>query len=143
MQTPEAGLPSGVLSGASVATGLMAPVALGVAAAAAGPAGVAGSAVGIAVVVLFFSASLVVLSRVGGSGLLPAALGLYVLKIVALGVALRLLGGLAALNHTALGWSAFAALVVWLGAEVTLLARARVPYVQPVPERSYIKPSAT
>jgi ATP synthase protein I len=133
MQAYDAPIHPRILRGAAIATGAITPVALGVSAAVAGTAGVAGSAAGIATVALFFTISLVALARVGAHLLLPAALGVYAGKIVALGVVLHVAGDVAFLDHLALGWSAFAAIVVWLTTEVVLLARAKVLYVQPEP----------
>jgi len=131
MQVHDASIPTRIARGAALTTAAIAPVALGASALFAGGPGVAGSALGIAIVAAFFTISAVVLGRVDAHLLLPAALLVYAVKIVALGVTLRLVGGVAAFDHAALGWSAFAALVGWLGTEVVLFGRAKILYVEP------------
>lgn len=131
MHAQDAPIYGAVLRGAGLATAAAAPVALGVSWATAGRAGLAAAGLAFGIVAAFFTLSIAALARVGARVLLPAALGVYVAKIVALGLALHALGSADFIDHTAFGWSAFAALVVWLSAEVTAFARARIPYVQP------------
>lgn len=120
-----------ILRGAAVATAVISPVALGVCWAFAGGAGAVAAALGVAVVAVFFSLSIVALSRVSAQLLMPAALSLYLAKILALGGLLLVLRHATFLDHTSFGWSIFAATVVWLGAEVTLFRRAKILYVDP------------
>lgn len=120
-----------ILRRAALATTALAPVVVGLSAIAAGSRGAVGAALGITIVVLFFSLSNVALARVPGVMLLPAALGVYLAKIIALGFSLSALRRAPFVDSHALGYTTLAALVIWLGTQVTLFHKAPLPYVDP------------
>ncbi|HEV8648432.1 MAG TPA: hypothetical protein VG276_03290 [Actinomycetes bacterium] len=121
-----------IVRGAAVATLLSAPVVAGVAWVAAGRAGVVGALLGSLLAVAFFALTVVVVgaaARVSDELMLPAALGTYLLKVVGLGVLFLTLGGTTAFDRSAFAISTVVGTCVFLGAELRLASRARIPAV--------------
>lgn len=86
--------------------------------------------VGSVMVLVFFGARLVVMRRTARSNpqlVLVAALGVYTVKIVLLGVAMILLMGVSWIVGPALGLSVIACAVGWLAAEMRAFVKLRVP----------------
>jgi ATP synthase protein I len=131
MQTQQPGIQRHILRGAATATGVLTPIVIGVAAAVGGRSAAVGASLGLVIVAAFFTISIVALARVPAPMLLPAALGVYAAKIVALGLSLSALRAAPFLDQLALGYAALAALLVWLAAELTLFRRAKILYVDP------------
>ncbi|MEW1956210.1 hypothetical protein [Kineococcus sp. NPDC059986] len=108
----------------------VAVVCLVVAALMAGVDGLLSALIGSAMVLVFFGARLVVMRRTARSNpqlVLVAALGVYTVKIVLLGVAMILLMGVSWINGPALGLSVIACAVGWLAAEMHAFVKLRVP----------------
>lgn len=85
---------------------------------------------GSAMVLLFFGARLLVMRRTARSNpqmVLVAALGIYTVKIVLLGVAMILLMGVSWIVGPALGLSVIGCAVGWLAAEMRAFVKLRVP----------------
>lgn len=81
-------------------------------------------------VLVFFGARLLVMRRTARSNpqmVLVAALGVYTVKIVLLGVAMILLMGVSWVVGPALGLSVIACAVAWLAAEMHAFVKLRVP----------------
>jgi ATP synthase protein I len=98
----------------------------------AGPAGAVGALAGAGVAIAFFGVTFLVVgaaARVSDQLMLPAALGAYVLKLAGLGLLFVTLRHAAALNRTAFALSAVIGTCAFLGAELAIAARARIPYV--------------
>jgi ATP synthase protein I len=118
--------------GAALATGAVAPVALGIAWWAAGPKGLLGAAFGLALAVAFFSATLLAVGaagRVQPELMLPAAVITFIFKMTVIGLLLFLLRGTTAFDREAFALSLVAGTVVYLAAEIRFAMRAKVPYV--------------
>ena len=121
-----------VVRGALLAALAAAAVTTTTAAVLAGRAGAVGALAGSGVAIGFFGITFVVVgaaARVSDQLMLPAALGAYVLKLAGLALLLVTLRHTAALNRTAFALSAVVGTCVFLGAELAIAARARIPYV--------------
>jgi ATP synthase protein I len=100
----------------------------------AGGKGALGALVGVVVVALFFTASLVVVgwvSRVKPAAMMPTALGTFIAKILLLLLLVAAFRGTTVLNTKVFGFTAIACVLVWSAGQVATLAR-RMPYVEPV-----------
>lgn len=87
------------------------------------------AALGVGVVVLFFSLSLLVMRRTAHlepTTVMAVVLASYTVKIVALGLVMVLLRDAAWLSGTALALSIIVCTVVWLGLEMRAFTRLRV-----------------
>lgn len=108
----------------------LAAVCVVVAAVLAGVDGLLSALIGSAMVLVFFGARLVVMRRTARSNpqlVLVAALGVYTVKIVLLGVAMILLMGVSWIDGPALGLSVIVCAVGWLAAEMRAFVKLRVP----------------
>ncbi|WP_298805690.1 hypothetical protein [uncultured Pseudokineococcus sp.] len=97
-----------------------------------GLAGLVAALVGVALVVLFFGSTLVVLGRTARTSpqlVMVVALGTYTAKVVLLAVAFVLLARLTDLPGPALGLTTIVVTTVWLGFELRGFLRARHPVV--------------
>lgn len=103
-----------------------------------GATGAASALLGVLVVLAFFGLSLAVVAvaavRVSPAMLMQLGLLSYVVRVLALGGLLRLLGDASFLSRPAFAWTIVGATVVWVVAEVAYLWRAKLPYVVPVGE---------
>lgn len=87
------------------------------------------AALGAALVVVFFSLSLLVMRRtahLAPTTVMAVVLATYTAKILALGVAMVLLRDASWLSGTALGLTVVACTIVWLGFEMRAFTRLRV-----------------
>lgn len=99
-----------------------------------GPGAASGAAVGIAIVGAFFTLSAVVIARAGTRSprlVMPAALGTYVTKIVALGVVLSVLPRDGFLDTRWLAGAVGLGVFVWLGAHMRYVWTTKIFYVDP------------
>jgi ATP synthase protein I len=111
---------------------ITAPVALVLSGAFGGVRGLISSAVGLALVALFFLVSMVLVERansVGPALTLPVALTVYGIKIVVLGVIVFGTNAVSHLNAPAFCWSVVGATMGWLFAHATAVWRTKMPYV--------------
>jgi ATP synthase protein I len=128
-----------IARGAALATLAVAPVVLVAAGLLAGPKGLVGAALGTALAAGFFVVTVVVVTaaaRIRPDFVLPAALGAYVLKIVALGVGLWALRDTTAFSRPAFAVATVVGACTYLLAEVQLAGRAHIPYVDDPPART-------
>jgi ATP synthase protein I len=105
----------------------------------AGGAGLAGAGFGVGLVAAFFSVSKLVLALVARhapSLLLPAALGTYLVKIVALGIVLVGIDGSGAIDLTWLAWAVLTGVVAWVAAELWVATHTHVPFYDPAAYRA-------
>lgn len=117
--------------GALLAVGLICTLVSGLVA---GATGVYGSLVGLGLLAVFFGTSAWVMSRTRAlepALVLVIAMGLYLLKIVALAVAVIVLSGLGLLgdplHRVALALTIIVGALTWSGAEIVTAVRRREP----------------
>jgi ATP synthase protein I len=121
-----------IVRGAALATVLAAPVAVLLGWLAAGGRGGLGAGLGILLAAAFFSVTVIAVDaagRVSPQLMMPAALGVYLVKLIALLVGLVLLRGVTVLDRTSFGLAVVAGTCVYLVAEVRMALKARIPYV--------------
>ena len=121
-----------VLRTGVIATALLLPLAAGLGAVASGGRAALGGAVGVLVVAVFFSISMVVVvsaGRVSPQAMFQAAMTSYLIKVPVLAVMLL---GLAHVVHPkALAWSVVGSTLIWLAIDIRLVLTSRMPYVLP------------
>jgi len=121
-----------IVRGAVLATVLAAPVAVLLGWLAAGGRGGLGAGLGILLAAAFFSVTVIAVDaagRVSPQLMMPAALGVYLVKLVVLLVGLLLLRGVTVFDRTSFGLAVVAGTCVYLVAEVRMALKARIPYV--------------
>jgi ATP synthase protein I len=122
-----------ILRGAVIPTGLAGLVAIIAGLLIAGGKGALGAAIGVALVLVFFTLGMLVVSYVSRlSQQLVMAAGLlgYLIKLVAVFALVASLNHVTAWNAHVFGWTVLALTVVWLAAEVNATINARNPYVE-------------
>jgi ATP synthase protein I len=123
-----------ILRGAAIPTGLVGLVAIALSTAVAGLEGLVGSTFGVALAAVFFASSLIAVGRVARSNpimMMNVAMLTYLVKILALGILLVLLRDTTAFDTKAFAWSILVCALVWTAAEVRVLARLKILYVEP------------
>lgn len=121
-----------IVRGAIAATALAAPLAIGIAWLVAGPDAALGAGIGMALAAAFFSITVVVVAwagRVSPDLMLPSALATYTVKLVALGIGLWALRDTTAFDRSAFALAVVGGTIVYLGAELRIAARTRIPYI--------------
>lgn len=101
---------------------------------AAGASALPGVGVGIAIVGAFFTASTLIIARVGARhprSVLVAALATYLVKIVALGVVIVVLPARGPISPRWMAIAVVVGLVAWMGAHLRYVWTAKVFYVDP------------
>jgi ATP synthase protein I len=118
-----------------VITTAAAVVMVGICAGLGGAKGVYGSLIGVGIVTVFFGISVLVVGRaakVSPQVMMTAALGSYIIKIVAFMVVMALLGrSTAVFNGKMLGFTALVCILVWCGAQVVNTIKLKMLYVDP------------
>jgi ATP synthase protein I len=130
-----AGSDARLLIRSAVPTAIAGAAAIVVGALVAGGKGALGALLGVLLVAVFFTASMVIVgwvSRVRPSALMPTAVGTFLAKILLLLGLIAALNGTTAFNTKVFGFTAIACVLVWTGGQVASLAR-RMPYVEPAP----------
>lgn len=120
---------SAMLRGSALPTMAVAVVCVVVAAVLAQAKGAWSAGLGAALVVVFFSLSLLVMKRTAGwepTAVMAVVLGAYTAKIIALGVAMILLRNASWLSGQALALTVIVCTVVWLAFEMRAFTRMRV-----------------
>jgi ATP synthase protein I len=123
-----------ILRGAAIPTtavGVLVTVLLAVLA---GPKGLLGAVLGLAVVVAFFTAGLLVITwaaRTLPHALMNIALLSYLVKVGLLGVLLMIVRGTTLFDTRAFGWAALVSTLVWVAAEVRVFVRMKIFYTEP------------
>jgi ATP synthase protein I len=115
-------------------TAVAAAIMVAVCAALAGTKGLIGALVGVAIVVVFFGISVLVVgraARISPQAMMVAALVTYIVKIVALAVVVSALHGTTAFSTVALGVTAIGCILVWSAAQVITAAKVKMLYVEP------------
>src|ERR687888_1989347 len=120
-----------IVRGAVGATGVVALVVVVVAGVLAGRSGVYGALIGSALAIAFFAVTIVAVSvagRVANELMLPAALGTYLLKMIAIAAMLILLRNTTAFSRTAFALATVIGACVFLIAELRIALRSRTLY---------------
>lgn len=123
-----------ILRGAAIPTALAGVVAILAGLLIAGGKGALGSAIGVALVLVFFTLGMLVVSYVSRlSQQLVMAAGLfgYLVKLVAVFALVAALNHVTVWNAHAFGWTVLSLTIVWLAAEVNATINAKTPYVEP------------
>lgn len=102
----------------------------------AGGKGALGAVLALAVVTAFFAISAFVLSRaakIGPQAMMIAALGSYLIKIIALAAILSAFQGTTLFDNQVFGFSAIALVLVWSAMQVRAMVKSKILYVEPRP----------
>ncbi len=122
-----------IVRGAVVTTALVAAVVVVVAGVLAGRMGVYGALLGSGLAIAFFAVTIVVVSvagRIADELMLPAALGTYLLKMIAIAAMLVLLRDTTAFNRTAFALATVIGACVFMVAELRIALRTRTLYAE-------------
>ncbi len=93
-----------------------------------GAKGTYGSLIGVGVVTVFFGISILVVGRaakVSPMAMMVAALGIFVVKMIAFMIVLVVLGHSTAFNGRMLGFTALACILAWCAAQVVTSMRTK------------------
>jgi ATP synthase protein I len=119
-------------------TGVVAVAAVLICAALVGAKGAYGALIGVAVVTLFFTISILVVGRaakISPQVMMVTALATYVVKFIAFMIVLIAIGKSTAFSGRSLGFTAIACILAWMVAQVVTAMRLKVLYVEPDGER--------
>jgi ATP synthase protein I len=119
---------------AGALTAVAAAIMVAVCAALAGTKGLVGALIGVAIVVVFFGISVLVVgwaARISPQAMMLAAIISYLVKIVTLAIILSTLNGTTAFSTRALGFTAIGCILVWSAAQVTTAVKVKMLYVEP------------
>lgn len=125
-----------ILRGAAIPTGIAGLVAIIVGLLLAGGKGALGSAIGTAVVLVFFTLGVLVVSyvtKISEQMVLMAGLFSFLVKfgvVLALVIAFK---GVTLWDSRAFGWTVIALTIVWLAAETNATLNTKTPYADPAP----------
>src|SRR5215470_660775 len=125
-----------VVKRAALPTALGAAIMVAVSAALVGVKGLVGALLGVAVVTIFFGLSIVVVGRAARKSqpaMMVAALGTFLVKIVALAVIVSMLSGTTAFSTRTLGFTAIGCILLWSAAQVVAAMKVKMLYVDPEP----------
>jgi ATP synthase protein I len=123
-----------VLKGAAVPTALAGLVAVVIAAISAGSKGALGAAIGIALVGVFFTVGLVVVSwagRISPMMMMTAAVLGYVVKVLAIMAMLTAFQGATAFDPRVFAITVIACTLVWTAGEMRGFMKLKMLYVEP------------
>ena len=135
-----------ILTRSAVATAISGAILIAVGAVLDGGKGALGAVLGVTLVAIFFTVSVVAVSfaghRWGPGAMMGTALGTFVAKILVLLVVIAALQGTTVFNTKIFGFTAIACILVWTGGQVVTLARSRMPYVVPAASEAATVPEA-
>ena len=123
-----------VVRRAAALTTIAAAVCVAVSAALVGTKGLIGGLIGVAIVVVFFGISVLVVGRaakISPAAMMIAALATYLVKIVALALIVSSLKGATAYSTRTIGFVAIACILVWSAAQIVTTIRLKMLYVEP------------
>jgi ATP synthase protein I len=115
-------------------TSVVAAAAVVICALIGGAKGAYGALIGVGVVAVFFGISILAVgraARISPMAMMVAALGTFVVKIVAFMIVLVVIGHSTAFNGRMLGFTALACILAWSAAQVGTAMRMQVLYVEP------------
>ena len=119
---------------AGALTAVAAAIMVAVSAAVVGVKGLIGALIGVAIVIVFFGISVVVVgraARISPPAMMLAAIITYLVKIVALAIVLSALNGTTAFSTRALGFTAIGCILVWSATQVITTIKLKMLYVEP------------
>ncbi|MFL6054082.1 MAG: hypothetical protein ACJ72W_14365 [Actinoallomurus sp.] len=125
-----------ILRGAAIPTGIVGLVAIAAGLLLAGAKGALGSAIGLAVVLVFFTLGLLVVSyvtKVSQQLMLMAGLLSFLIKFVAVFALIAAFRGVTIWSAHAFGWTVITLTIVWLAAETNATINAKTPYTETAP----------
>jgi ATP synthase protein I len=123
---------------AAAMTAVAAVIMVAISAALVGARGLIGALVGVALVVVFFGISIVVVGRaakISPPAMMVAALATFLVKIVALAFVVSALKGTTAFSTRTLGFVAIGCILVWSAAQVLAAIKVKMLYVEPAGKR--------
>lgn len=126
-----------ILRGAAVPTLVVGLVLLIASTVVAGTKGAVGAALGVVVVLLFFTISVVVIawaSRISPFAMMQAAIFSYLVKIVLLAVLMRAIAGTTAFSTRVFAVTVLVSALVWVAAQVRVFSTLKMLYVEPADE---------
>jgi ATP synthase protein I len=129
---------SRIVRWSAVLTAIVAAVMVAVSAAIGGTHGLIGALLGVALVAVFFGIDVAVIGRVARispQAIMLAAIGLYVFKIIALAVAVKLLSDSSFFNGELFGLTALVCILGYCASQVIGSLRFKTLYVNPDGER--------
>jgi len=97
-------------------------------------AALVGALIGVAIVIVFFGISVLVVgraARVSPQAMMVAAMVTYLVKIVLLAVVVSSLNGTTAFSTRTLGFVAIGCILVWSAAQVITAIKVKMLYVEP------------
>lgn len=123
-----------VIRRAAVPTAVAAALMVVLSAVLVGVKGLIGALIGVAIVAAFFGISVAVVgwaARKSQAAMMVAALGTFLVEIVAFAAVVSSLQGTTAFSTRALGFTAIGCILVWSAAQVVVAMRVRMLYVEP------------
>lgn len=129
---------SRIVRWSAVMTAIVAAIMVAVCAAIGGTHGLIGALLGVALVAIFFGIDVLVIGRVAKispQAIMGAAIGLYLFKIIALAVAVKLLGDASFFNGKLFGLTALVCILAYCASQVIGSSRFKTLYVNPDGER--------
>jgi ATP synthase protein I len=123
-----------ILRGAAIPTALAGLIAILAGLLLAGGKGALGAAIGVALVLVFFTLGMLVVSyvtRLSQQLVMAAGLFGYLVKLVAVFALVAAFRHVTAWSAHTFGWTVLALTIVWLAAEVNATINANNPYVDP------------
>ncbi len=115
-------------------TSVVAAVAVLICAAVGGAKGAYGALIGVGVVTVFFGLSILVVgraARISPAAMMVAALGTFLVKMVAFAIVLVAIGHSTAFNGRMLGFTALACILAWSASQIITSMRLKLLYVEP------------
>lgn len=115
-------------------TSVVAAVAVVICALIGGAKGAYGALIGVGVVAVFFGISILVVGRaakISPMAMMVAALGSFIVKIVAFMIVLIAIGRSTAFDGRMLGFTALACILAWSFSQVGTAIKLQLPYVEP------------
>jgi ATP synthase protein I len=115
-------------------TSVVAAVAVLICAVIGGAKGAYGALIGVGVVTVFFGLSIVVVgraARISPAAMMVAALGTFLVKMVAFAIVLVAIGHSTAFSGRSLGFTALACILAWSASQVITSMRLKLLYVEP------------
>jgi ATP synthase protein I len=123
-----------VVRRAGALTAVAAAIMVAVSAALVGVKGLIGALIGVAIVIVFFGISVLVVgraARVSPQAMMVAALVTYLVKIVLLAVVVSSLNGTTAFSTRTLGFVAIGCILVWSATQVVTTMKLKMLDVEP------------
>lgn len=117
----------------------VAAVIVALSAALVGVKGLIGALLGVALVIVFFGISILVVgraARISQPAMMVAALVTFLVKIVALAVVLSALAGTTEFSTRTLGFTAIGCILAWSAAQIIAAMKVKLLYVDPEQESS-------